>query len=294
MAQKWILPRHSLNVLTSILMLWGAHAMAQSDSATEDAASDLDQIEAEIVKPVDGPSEAAGGAPANSGTGSQAQAASQAEEKPPAPEIEKISDLVKLAPFTDVTVLQKRYQPKSKRFQANLALGGITNDPWFMGMGLSGRFAYHFTEAWGIEGTFTALSNSEREAAKELYENNRVSTSSIVATKGYMGIDAYWSPIYGKMSLQNRRIIPFDMYFTAGMGQASVDGATSSSVSAFHVGTGQIYAINKSWGFRWDFSWNTFSAPQKDATTGKTSATQFNNLILMLGGSFFFPEAKYR
>lgn len=290
MAQKWILPRHSLNVLTSILILWGTSVAAQSDSGTEDAGSDLDQIEAEIVKPVDEPSTAVDGPP----TTPSAQSAPQTEDKPPAPEIEKISDLVKLAPFTDVTVLQKRYQPKSKRFQATLALGGITNDPWFMGMGLSGRFAYHFTEAWGIEGTFTALSNSEREAAKELYENNRVSTSSIVATKGYMGIDAYWSPIYGKMSLQNRRIIPFDMYFTAGMGQSNVDGATSSSVSAFHVGTGQIYAINKSWGFRWDFSWNTFSAPQKDATTGKTSATQFNNLILMLGGSFFFPEAKYR
>jgi outer membrane beta-barrel protein len=253
------------------LSLGISFAHAQNE---EDENSDLDQIEAEIEK--------------------SAQKTPVRPSLPgattTAPEPQSLSDLGKLAPFSEVSVLQKRYMPKTERFQVSLGLGGIMNDPWFYGLGGSLRLGYHFSESWGIEGTYTFLSSSERDSAKDLFDNNKVSTNSIVTTKGYMGADVVWSPIYGKMSLLNKRIIPFDMYFTAGMGQSQLDGATSSSATAIHVGTGQIYALSKSWGFRWDFSWNTYSATPSD----KGATTQFNNLILTLGTSFFFPEAKYR
>ncbi|MFN7729654.1 MAG: outer membrane beta-barrel domain-containing protein [Bdellovibrio sp.] len=261
-----------------VLVSFTSLAWAQDQAPVDESVTDLDQIEAEIER----------GAPSE-----KAKEANQAEPPPATSDPKTLSDLGKLAPFSEVTVLQKRFQPKTERFQAAFGLGGITNDPWFNGLGGSLRLGYHFSETLGVEGTYTFLSNSERDSAKDLFANNAVSTSSIVATKGYLGADVIWSPIYGKMSLFNKRIIPFDMYFTGGLGQSEVDGATSKSLMTIHMGTGQVFALTKSWGFRWDFSWNTFAAKQVD-TAGKQSTTQFNNLILTLGASFFFPEVKYR
>ncbi|MBX2996639.1 MAG: outer membrane beta-barrel domain-containing protein [Bdellovibrionaceae bacterium] len=264
-------------VLAALLVGMTHVAHAQDEAPVEESAQDLDQIEAEIEK----------GAPP------EKPAKPAAAETQATPDPQTLSDLGRLAPFSEVTVLQRRFQPKTERFQASFGLGGITNDPWFYGVGGSLRFAYHFSEAFALEGVATFLSNSERDSAKDLLANNAVSTSSIVSTKGFYGVDLMWSPIYGKMSLFNKRIIPFDMYFSGGLGQSEVDGATSKNLMTFHVGTGQVFALSKSWGFRWDFSWNTYAAKQVD-TAGKESTTQFNNLILTLGASYFFPEVKYR
>lgn len=270
----------SLQILSMMLILGalfcGRPSFAQDEEASLNETLDVDQIEAEIEKSK---------APKKSETSESSSAT--------AVDPQTLSDLGRLAPFSEVSVLQKRFQPKSERFQAAFGLGGIVNDPWFQGLGGTLRLGYHFTESWALEGVGTFLSNSERDSAKDLLANNGVSTNSIVSTKGYYGVDLMWSPIYGKMSLYNNKILPFDMYFTGGLGQSAVDGATASQLMTLHLGTGQVFAMTKSWGFRWDISWNSYMATQKD-TAGKESSTRFNNLILTLGGSFFFPEVKYR
>ena len=176
-----------------------------------------------------------------------------------------------------------------------LGLATIANDPWFWGLGGGGRFGYSFTEQWAVELNFSFLSNSEKDAVRDLRTNNSVNTNSIVSAQSFLGLDAVWTPIYGKMSLFNKRIVPFDMYFVMGLGQTGITNATTSSAMSFHFGGGQIFAMSKSVGFRWDLSWNFYNATPNPGTTGANlSATQFNNLLLTLGASFFFPEAKYR
>ena len=265
--------RPALFFLCLSLMAPAVHAQTEDDDS-----SDLDQIEAEIGKST---KKVVPSNPTKTPTG-------------PVTDPQVLSDLGKLAPFSEVSVLQKRFMPKTERYQFSYGLGGIMNDPWFYGMGGTLRLAYHFSENWGIEGDLLYLSSSQKDAAKDLYSNNNVNTNSLVTTKGYYGLDLMWSPIYGKMSLYNKRIIPFDMYFVGGMGMSQLSGATTDSVPTLHVGTGQIYALSKSWAFRWDFSYNTYSATQVDPENGHKAAATFNNLILTLGGSFFFPEATYR
>ena len=117
------------------------------------------------------------------------------------------------------------------------------------------------------------------------------------AKNNYLGLDAVWTPIYGKMSLFNRRIVPFDMYFSLGAGQTGLTNAKVSSATSFHVGTGQIFAMSKGIGLRWDLSWNFYNAtpqPSTGVTSTPPGESQFNNLLLTIGASFFFPEAKYR
>lgn len=255
-----------------------AHGFAMAQSLEPEDVGDVDAgIEAELSRKQTPADKAVGPAP-------------ESLKEP-----EKLSDLGQLAPFTEVSVIQRRFLPKTERFQFSMGLATIANDPWFWGIGGGGRFGYAFSESWAVELNFAFMSNSEKDAVRDLRKNNSVTTNSIVSSQSYLGVDATWSPIYGKMSLFNKRIVPYDMYFSFGLGQTGITNATTTSATSVHVGAGQVFAMTKSIGFRWDLSWNFFSAtPNPNANGQPNASTQFNNLLLTLGASFFFPEAKYR
>ncbi|MEQ1723471.1 MAG: outer membrane beta-barrel domain-containing protein, partial [Pseudobdellovibrio sp.] len=163
-----------------------------------------------------------------------------------------------LAPFSDVSVIQKKYQPKTERFQLYMAGGLTTNSPWFLNLGAKVNLGYYFSESFGVELSGVFLSNSESQAAKEIRTNNNLQPDKFVVTKYNIGVDLLWSPIYGKVANLDNEIIPFDMYFAFG-GGTSATNSQENSVPTFHVGTGQIFALSKSMAFRWDYSWNLSS-----------------------------------
>lgn len=263
-------PSYIRRLLPISLVLLGMQSHAQSP-APGDEQADLDTIEAELSK---------------SKQPERPEPARTSDVKNP----EKISDLGKLSPFSEISVIQRRFLPKTERFQFNIGLTTVANDPWFFGVGIGGRFGYSFRENFAVELNYAFMGNSPKDAVKDLASENAVNTDSIVSAKNYVGLDVAWSPIYGKLSLFNKRIVPFDMYFAGGLGQSGLSGAETSSAVGFHAGTGQIFAMSKSVGLRWDLSFNFFNATAKG--TGATS--QFNTALLTIGASFFFPEAKYR
>lgn len=216
-------------------------------------------------------------------------------EESKAEKVENLTDLNKLAPFREISVIQKKYLAKTERFQIFAGLGMTTNSPWFLNLGTKVAFAYHLTESFGVELTGTFLSNTEREVAKEIRENNNLEPEKFVNTKSYLGADLMWVPIYGKISYLNNRIVPFDMYFALGGGTSNTN-SQEGNVPTFHVGTGQIFALSKSMAFRWDYSWTIYQAtPIAGTTAGAApSKNSYNDLILTAGLSFFFPEANYR
>lgn len=278
MISRWKMGIFAGSLLMTVL------AVAQEPALPGDEQTDMDTIEAELQKsrPVE-PSKAA------------SERRSGGVQKP-----EKISDLGKLSPFSEISVIQRRFLPKTERFQFNIGLSTVANDPWFFGTGIGGRFGYSFKENLALELSYAFMGTSPKDSVKDLKTENSVNTDSIVTLKSLVGIHGVWSPIYGKLSLFNKRIVPFDMYFAGGIGTAGLTNARSSSTTAFHVGTGQIFAMSKSVGLRWDLSFNFFTAtpnPTVDPLTGLTSnpsAGSFNTALLMIGASFFFPEAKYR
>lgn len=217
------------------------------------------------------------------------QAESQQAEKPADVEVKELSDLAKLAPFSDVAMIQKRFLPRTGRFEAFIAASTILNDAFFTSVGADARLAYYFTEKYGLELVGMYMASTDRRTTKDLREKIGISTTSLVMPKSYFGLDFKWSPVYGKMTLRNKRIVHFDMYFSAGGGSTSHSAGSSPTV---HLGTGQNFAINKSTTFRWDLSLNMYSATSR-VRAGETSAS-FQNLFLGAGVSFFFPEAGYR
>lgn len=197
-----------------------------------------------------------------------------------------LSDLSDLVPFTEVSVLQKRFLPKTNRGQIFGGFSLTTNDPFYNTVGATLKGSYFLSEMWGIEFQYMTLSSSEAQSTKELYSVQNIGTDSLSYTKEYLGANILWVPIYGKMTWYNRKIIPFDFYFGLGGGQTKTH--VKSGIETVQLSAGQIFALSKSFALRWDFSWNFFSAKaiNEEGT--------INNLFFSAGASFFFPEANYR
>jgi outer membrane beta-barrel protein len=266
--------RNYFILVTAILFATVITATTKADdSIPPESEADVDQIEAEIQK--------------------TARKANQTlEKKQEAAKVENLSDLSRLSPFSEVSVIERKFLPKTGRFEGFLGINYLTNDPWYWGLGTNIRLGYFVTEDWGVELNYAMLSNSEKGAIKELHSNHAVATSSLVTTKSYLGADVRWTPIYGKLSIFNQKIIHFDMYFSGGIGNSGT--SDSQSVSTIHLGVGQMYALSKSMGVRWDFSWHRFTASVYDDQTQSTASSAFDNLLLTVGVSFFFPGASYR
>ncbi|MCC2678513.1 MAG: hypothetical protein K0R29_1089 [Pseudobdellovibrio sp.] len=206
-----------------------------------------------------------------------------------------VSELGKLSPFNDISMIQRKYLPKTERFQIYTGAGLSTNAPWFLNVGGRINFSYNFAEKFGVELSGLFLTSSEKEAAKEIRENNSLQPERFILTKSGVLLDLVWSPIYGKVATLDQDIIPFDMYFAFGGGTAGTN-STEKTVPAGHIATGQIFAISKGVAFRWDYSWLIYQAtPVPDSITSSVPIKNtYNDLIFTAGLSFFFPEAKYR
>lgn len=232
------------------------------------------------------------------------RAIKEQEKEKPKEEPKEISDLKKLETFEDIAVIQKRYLPKTGRFEFYIAGGTNLNDAFFVGNGLNARLGYHFREKWGVEVLYSFIQNDNRDVTNELLKRG-VDTEGSVSTDSYVGIDLKWTPIYGKYAYFNEKIIPFDLYFTLGLGQTDPKFAKSSSSAkviqvdspyTIKVGTGQVFAITKWMAFRWDLAMHLVYAETRTTVNSQVSenADFNNNLFLNVGLSFFFPEANYR
>jgi outer membrane beta-barrel protein len=269
--------------LFGLLLSQGAFSTSWAQQAAEPSGGDdLNVIEMELDKT----------APAHPPAlvpGAQNQKLDAAEDRAELQnnKLTDFSGLGRLAPFSEISVLQKRYLPKTERIQFTGGFATITNNPWFFTAGVSFKVAYYFTEAWGLEGAYNSMTSSQRTAAEELHNNNNISADSFGFPKSYMGLDAKYTPFYGKMTWLNKSIVPFEHYFTLGAGNTTV--STGGSGATVHIGTGQNFALSKRFAVNWDFSMMNYSAKSTEG-----SAQAFSDLLLTVGFSFFYPEASYR
>ncbi|NQY99593.1 MAG: outer membrane beta-barrel domain-containing protein [Bdellovibrionales bacterium] len=207
------------------------------------------------------------------------------------PEPSRLADLATLEPFSDIAVIQRRFLPKTGRFEFSGSLMASVNNPFFSNLGFGARIAYYFNEKHGVVGQYYFLSNSERDVTSNLEQERGIETKSLTTPKNYAGLAYKWTPLYGKMTWLNRDIVPFDLFFTLGGGTTKTD--LGNQEPTIHIGTGQVFAISKGMAVRWDLSWNFYQAEALD-DNDETITNSQDDLFLMIGMSFFFPEATYR
>ncbi|MFK8138545.1 MAG: outer membrane beta-barrel domain-containing protein [Bdellovibrionales bacterium] len=200
--------------------------------------------------------------------------------------IEDVSGLRFLSPFKNVAMIQRKYLSKTERFELFPNIGVILNDSFFVNQILSFRAGYYFTEKWGLELNAFSSSVSNKKVTNDLQDRG-VDSDLAVTPESFYGIDAKYTPVYGKMAFFEDSIIPFETYLTFGAG--STNTSSGESAPTAHFGFGQHFALSKSLTIRWDTSFFWYNATPKDSTESLNT-----NIHLTFGASFFFPEVDYR
>ena len=230
-------------------------------------------------------------------------------------QIKSFSDLQRITPYTSISVIQKRYLPKTFRAELNLSLSSIINHTFFYLGGASGRVGFFVREdhGLGLEG-FALLPPIFKLVTKHMIgEPNYILPSSVVLSKFYLGGYYKWSPVFGKFAILDKRIVYFDMYMTIGGGmrwvlngfevikkqiqerglkvenERPVNQLAQQFFPSLTIGLGQIFAVNQSWAFNWELKWFYTFVRYQSGPLYTPLGIHFS-----LGVNYYFPEASYR
>lgn len=230
-------------------------------------------------------------------------------------QIKSLSDLQQITPYTSISVIQKRYLPKTYRAEFNLSLSAVINHTFFYLGGASGRVGFFIREdhGFGLE-AFAALPPVFKVVTNNITAPpNNILPSSVILPQLYGGIYYKWTPVFGKFALLDKKIIYFDSYATLGGGMNKVlngievikeeinrrgltiknprphSKLTGQVFPAFTFGLGQLFTVNQSWAVNWELKWfYTFVMYEAGRLYTPT------DINFSLGINYYFPEAGYR
>lgn len=257
-------------LIAALLILSSSHVFAQAEPAAEND-SEIQGVEKELEK---------------KGGDSDVIAPVKLAPLKVSPTV-AFPETIRNKTSSDTIIIQKNYMPKTERMQV---FGGLTlapNDVFYKTMGLQFRAAYHFSEKWGAEFVGLFLSSSKSAELRALEDKQGYGAQTMVSPRSYLGLDAYFNSMYGKAALNDRQIIPFEIYQTIGFGKMNT--AVSNNATAVHFGLGQMFSISRSDALRIDLSLIIYQSKDINQLTQLT-----NTLLLTVGYGRFFPEAQYR
>ena len=227
--------------------------------------------------------------------------------------IKSLSDLQQLTPYESVSVIQKRYLPKTFRGEFNLSVSTVINHTFFYLGGLSAKAGFFIREdhGLGLEGFALLPSINKRVTNEMIGPPNHILPITDVLSQLYGGAYYKWSPVFGKFAVLNKKIVYFDMYLSLGAGMSRVvNGLDEKTQKVLNKGghvpsqlarnwfpsaslsLGQIFAFNQDWAFNWELKWlYTYTILQtKDKSRPYTPV----GINLSLGVNYYFPGAGYR
>lgn len=204
-----------------------------------------------------------------------------------------------------IQTFQRKDFMKIGRYEGNVHLGFVTNDPFINRYLVGAAFAYHVTEIFAFEvtGTFSpSFGTADYKPVTEQIINENQVTPDISRIQFYAAGNFQFSPIYGKVSVGANRIINFDIFGAFGTGvvntrddlvalQKEQDPAAIATESQFHP------TLNFGGGIRVIFS-ESFATRVEgrglsyiEVLEGTTLEMK-NNFTLLASASFFFPGMK--
>lgn len=214
-------------------------------------------------------------------------------------DIKKLEDKYWSAKDDDFSVVQNRAFPKAKRFYGTLHYGMPVNDPYSDGSlnGLS--LGYHFSERWGLEGTFLGADYKNNDAVSQFVSDHGTSPNHN-RLKSMRGLQVNYVPLYAKMSFLDKKIIYFDMGIGLGLGQTTftqniVTGDKDVTEMNYSLSLYQHFFFSEHFAFKFDFR-NTWTSeermryklpggtPESERSLGKKS---INDTMLLFGITFF-------
>ncbi len=195
-----------------------------------------------------------------------------------------------LDPDKKIYVLQNRKYTKAGKVLLSAMIGTSFSNPYRTTLNFDPRFAYYFSEDWGVEAFYTVMSNSSNNAYKALVATNASVLPVIRENKSQFGALLHWAPWYSKINVFNQ-ILYFDWYFSGGAGQISSQYftnptnppiVTNQDLTAFYAGTGQQFHVSQALVVRWDITASFYNALY-DASTGDKAWFSNYNFSIGLG-----------
>ena len=226
--------------------------------------------------------------------------------------VKSLSDLQQITPYESISVLQKRYLPKTFRGEFNLSVASIINHTFFYLGGVSARAGFFLREdhSFGLE-AFGLFPPIIKLITEDLIAGDIV-PASLVFSQFYGAAYYKWSPVFGKFAFLNKKIIYFDMYMTLGAGITGfADRKKIIEWVVFRRGKspkrkfftlekeyyptgsfalGQVFALNQNWAFNWELKFLFTRLKFKEKTVHDIQM----DTGLFLGVNYYFPKAGYR
>jgi outer membrane beta-barrel protein len=228
-----------------------------------------------------------------------------------------LSDIQAEERFDDieVRVIRPRYFNKSGRLELGAELATIMNETFINTFMATGLAAFHFTEDWAVEGSFSFGFNVDNTEKRLLRDSFNIKTQIFQTSyNGSLGLQ--WTPIYGKWQLSSGRLIYFDTFFYLGGGLSGIfweysdycdtgtgdkviviPDDTTISYPTITMGIGQRYFVTKSTSYRIDLRLHSLlysnldpeCEPEKAIAQGFAEETLIHSTItFQLGGSYYF------
>lgn len=200
-----------------------------------------------------------------------AQAADEAEKA--------ATDSAKEAPA--IRVIQQRPVIKAGRFEVQLLGEASIADVMFRHLSVGTNMYYHLSEEWALGGAYRHYFSEESSLLGDVTDKFEVFPERAVM-RWSAGLDATWTPIYGKLAFFDDQIVHFDMHLIVGAGVTQTSRTSTPHVMGT-VGLGGRLLIS-SW-----FSMNLEVRDQIYVESYNDASQLVNNVGLNLGFSIFFP-----
>ena len=204
-----------------------------------------------------------------------------------------LSDLVHLSPFSDVVVLQRRFMPKTGRMSLSSSASFILSSEFFLNPGMEFHWAYHFLEKHGLEASGYYVLSFSRAVTGDFKTIELKADEVNPIANAFAGLTYKWMPVYGKITFYNRQILSFDTFVNIGGGVSALSVKNSNKKTVweptFAMGIGQVFAITRDVGLRWDLRWHLTFRLTSDPVSGL-----LNDFPLSIGLIYFYPSAGVR
>lgn len=174
---------------------------------------------------------------------------------------------------------------KRHRFELSPSAMVSMNDAYYQHFAIGGSLIFYPHDAFGLGvGGEYLLLHAETDNVEAMSKNFIAVPAPFEQPWLFAHLDAYWVPLYGKMSLFAADIVHFDMYATAGLGAAF---AGEHRRPAINIGIGQRFVLGEWLALRFEVRDHLFIDTQTVNNLVRSDVQNF--LLLQVGVSVFVP-----
>ncbi len=150
---------------------------------------------------------------------------------------------------TQMSVVQNRTYSKAGKIALGVNIGNFNVDPFLNVKSVGGFVGFHFNEYLGVN-LIGAKYFSSFSSAYDAFVVAASVGSNYNKPQHFLGAEAEWSLLYGKLSLLGKMILYFDLHFLGGAGFTKTENGTYLTP---WLGVGQQVYINQTTALRFDY-----------------------------------------